>query len=55
MTGYSTELITRLKKYFKIMYKQSLSDEEADQYLNSLVDLYLLLVKNHRKGVADVK
>ena len=37
---FSPELITRIISYFKEKYGREISKEEAEQYLNSLADLF---------------
>jgi hypothetical protein len=44
MSEFSTQLIQRMKNHFVDKYKVSLTDEQAEEYLNSWADLYLLVV-----------
>lgn len=44
--NYGPELILRLKNHFKNKYAKDLTDEEANQYLESYANLYLLVTKN---------
>ena len=45
---YSNELISRIKKQFEANYQVVLSDDEAQEYLGSLAELFLLANKKHR-------
>ncbi len=41
MNNFSQKLKDRLIDYFKQYYGLEISQEQADEYLNSLADLYL--------------
>lgn len=44
MTKFSPQLVERLQKHFAEKHNAQVSDDEAQAYLDSLADLYLLVV-----------
>lgn len=50
MIEYSTKLIQSLQQYCKEKYNVDVSDGQANEYLDSLADLYLWMERNHKEG-----
>ncbi len=46
MFNYSPELVKRIKIYFSKKYNLVITNKEADEYLDSLADLYLLFTRD---------
>ena len=40
MSSFNQDLIARTTKYFKEKYQHDISNEIAEEYLNSMADLY---------------
>lgn len=51
MSKFSPQLVERLQKHFAEKHNAQVSNEEAQEYLDSLADLYLLVV-GRRVGAA---
>ncbi|MDR3643321.1 MAG: hypothetical protein P4L74_06895 [Candidatus Doudnabacteria bacterium] len=48
MTKFSAQLVQRMQKHFADKYGASLTEELAEEYLDSWADLYLLVVGGGR-------
>lgn len=44
--NYSKELVIRCQEYFKKNYDVELTEEKADEYLDSIADFYITLVSD---------
>ncbi len=52
MTKFSPQLVQRMQKHFADKYGALLTDEQAEEYLDSWADLYLLVVGGGRAAPA---
>lgn len=50
---FSEELIKKAKDYFSKRFQREISDEEANQYLNSLADLFLIFARAYQNHGID--
>jgi len=48
MSEFSSELVSRLQRYFKEKHNKDLSEEEAQEYLRAYADAFLAFAPEDR-------